>query len=1055
MEVHGGGISAPISPGFATNMSLAFYNGMPYLAFSDNTNGNKVTVRQFNGVTWTTIGQACFSQGQAYYNSLAIDPAGVPYIAFTDAANGNKATVMKYNGTAWVNVGPVGFSTNAIWEIKLLIDANGDPYVSFAHATTSIAYVMKFNGTSWINVGGGPASAGPGFGCDFALDLSGTPYISYSDSANLNRITVRKYNGTAWVNVGSQGFSSGHTFQSRIEILPSGNPIVTYGGYYGLYAKKFDVGGIASVLPNLICQGATVTFSASGGTSYNWTGPNSFISSASSPTLSNINLSQSGTYTVVISNSVCPASTILLSVPVNTVPNISVNSGSVCSGNSFTINPTGANTYTISGGNTIVSPTVNSTYTIAGTSLQGCPASNISISTVTVNSFTLPNVTVNSGSICNGQSFTMTQNGANTYTYSNGNAIVTPTTNTSYSVTGTSSLGCISSIPAICNVTVNTTPTLTVNSGTICAGETFTILPGGANTYTFSNGNIVTPTITTNFTITGTNTVGCNASIINTVNVNAQPTISVTSGAICIGDSYTIIPSGANTYTFSSGNAVVTPTSNSSYSVTGTSSLGCISSNTAVSSVTVNTLPVITVNSGAICNGQSFTIIPSGANTYTYSSGNSIVTPTTNTTYSVTGINSLGCIGSNTAISSITVYALPLISVNSGSICSSESFTIIPTGAITYTISGGLTIVNPTITTNYTVSGTDINNCTNTQITSVQVNTACVWPGDANSDGICNNVDVLELGLHYTSSGPARLNASNFWQPYDAANWIGTISNNKNLNHSDCDGDGIIDQNDTLAIYNNYNFTHPFKHSNSNTLNPQLTITPDQNILFNGQWGSSSIFLGDSLNTITNINGIAYTINYDNSLVEQDSIWLEYPSSFLNSNNLNFRKTDFTNSVLYTATTHTNNNNVTGNGKIAVLHYKISSALTSTSVLNIALSDANKSESPGLFTPITVGATTVMIGTDVGIKEIVFGNNFSISPNPTSRDLMIRVNGIFNDKNIHIEIINSLGQKVLHSEIEFTNSKTLLDISNLKSGVYFLQIFANQNLIGVKKVIKE
>ena len=89
-----------------------------------------------------------------------------------------------------------------------------------------------------------------------------------------------------------------------------------------------------------------------------------------------------------------------------------------------------------------------------------------------------------------------------------------------------------------------------------------------------------------------------------------QPTITVNSGSVCAGTSFTMAPSGASTYTYSSGTAVVTPTATSSYSVTGTNAAGCISSNTAVSTVTVNALPTITVNSGSVCAGSSFTMSP-------------------------------------------------------------------------------------------------------------------------------------------------------------------------------------------------------------------------------------------------------------------------------------------------------------------------------------------------------------------------------------------------------------------------------------------------------------
>jgi len=136
-----------------------------------------------------------------------------------------------------------------------------------------------------------------------------------------------------------------------------------------------------------------------------------------------------------------------------------------------------------------------------------------------------------------------------------------------------------------------------------------------------------------------------------TVNVVANPTIAVNSGSICSGTSFTITPSGASSYTFQGGNAMVSPTSTTSYTVIGASTFGCLSS-TVTSSVSVNPSPTLTVNSGSICVGQSFSMTPSGASTYTFSSGSSVVSPTASSVYTVTGTNS-GCVGSTT--SNVTV----------------------------------------------------------------------------------------------------------------------------------------------------------------------------------------------------------------------------------------------------------------------------------------------------------------------------------------------------------------------------------------------------------------
>jgi hypothetical protein len=179
------------------------------------------------------------------------------------------------------------------------------------------------------------------------------------------------------------------------------------------------------------------------------------------------------------------------------------------------------------------------------------------------------------------------------------------------------------------------------------------------------------------------------------VTVNSNPTIAVNNGSICSGQTFTISPSGAITYTIQGGSSTVSPAVNSTYSVIGTNSVGCVSSSFAICSVTVNPNPTVTVNSGSICSGQSFTVIPSGANIYTVQGGNYTVSPTTSTSYTLRGANQYGCLSQNTATSNIVVFANPTISINSGSICVGQSFTMLPTGAATYSFSSGTSIVSP------------------------------------------------------------------------------------------------------------------------------------------------------------------------------------------------------------------------------------------------------------------------------------------------------------------------------------------------------------------------
>jgi len=473
-----------------------------------------------------------------------------------------------------------------------------------------------------------------------------------------------------------------------------------------------------------ICLGNSATLSVMGADTYSWNTSATTSSIVVSPTTTS-------TYTVFATTTNGCSNVAIKTISVHPAPTISVNNGSVCIGNSYTITPNGASSYTYASAGPVVTPTVNQTYTITGVSAQGC--TNTAICNIVVNP--LPTISVNSGTICSSQSFTMIPTGAATYTFSNSNAVVTPTISDTYTVIGTSALGCTNS--AISTVSVKPQPTLSVNSGTICTGDSFTIIPNGANTYSFSSTlAIVTPTANETFTVIGTNSVGCTNSITSAVSVNPLPSITVNSGSICSGQSFTMIPSGAITYTFSNSNSVVTPTVTETYTVIGSSAFGC--TNTAMSIVSVQSLPTVSVNDGTTCAGQTFTISPTGAITYSYINAGPVVTPTVTDSYTITGASAFGC--TNSAVCNLTVFALPILNTSSSStlLCLGQTATLIASGANSYSWSSSGTnsfeIVSPSISTNYTVIGTDNNGCSNSSVVSVSVS-ACTDIANLDNEG--------------------------------------------------------------------------------------------------------------------------------------------------------------------------------------------------------------------------------------------------------------------------------------------------------------------------------
>jgi hypothetical protein len=286
-------------------------------------------------------------------------------------------------------------------------------------------------------------------------------------------------------------------------------------------------------------------------------------------------------------------------IPVTSTPT------AVCLGACATLSTSGMSTYTWSNGNngpsTSVCPTVAATYSVVSTNTLGCPVSGV----VSVGVNQLPNVNVNTldNSICVGAPFSFTATGASTYSWINGPATATNVTNpaapTTYTVIGTDALGC--SKTATIDVTLITLTTSISSPTAICRGKSTNISVSGVDpTYTYNwligtgfpfASLLVTPTITTTYTVNITDINGCMQTQTTMVTVNANPTLTASStrSMICKGESTGLNALGADTYTWTGGQSgasiTATPQVNTNYIVTGTNAAGCTHSTNVFISV--------------------------------------------------------------------------------------------------------------------------------------------------------------------------------------------------------------------------------------------------------------------------------------------------------------------------------------------------------------------------------------------------------------------------------------------------------------------------------------
>lgn len=269
---------------------------------------------------------------------------------------------------------------------------------------------------------------------------------------------------------------------------------------------------------------------------------------------------------------------------------------------------------------------------------------------------------------------------------------------------------------------------------------------------------------------------GTNSSYIGIDNIKYElpcpnPTLVVTSSTtgICSGNTFSIDVTGANTYTYSSGqntsSVTLTPTATTIYTVTGSSTPNCNSS--ATIAITVTQTPILSIPDVTVCAGVAATLAVTGASSYSWSTGSTsptiVETPTANATYTITGFN-----GDCSASKVVSVTIGTELSVNASSqqtlICSGKSATISSNGASSYSYTSGTftssantasAVVSPTANTVYTISASS-GSCTGSTTLIITVNPSPVIAISPASQTVCTN-----SSLTFTASGAASYSWTN------------------------------------------------------------------------------------------------------------------------------------------------------------------------------------------------------------------------------------------------------------------------------------------------------
>jgi len=526
-----------------------------------------------------------------------------------------------------------------------------------------------------------------------------------------------------------------------------------------------------------ICETDTITINAGNSTA-------TFAWSTGETTQSiSINAIASYQVTVTDTNSCSDSDTLNLNNYAQPLVDIGSDT-SICSGDSITIDPNNTGqTYQWSTGQASESISVDTAgiYSVTVTDANTCQnADTLQLSIYNLPVFSLQADT----SICFGDNLVLdAENAGASFVWQDGSTNQTLTVNSTgtYQVTVTDANTC--SNADTMTLGIYSLPIVSLGADTsICASDTLLLDAQNPTASFVWNTTQSTQTIEVNtagsYQVTVTDTNTCSAADTFTLSIFALPIVSLGADtSICDEDTLVLDaqnPTSSFVWQDASTSQTLVATNAATYGVTVTDTNTCSNSDELV--LSIYSLPIVNLGPDTnICLGDNYTLnaLNNGASyVWTGGSTNQTLIIDTAGTYGVTVTDANTC--SETDAMVLVINQLPVLSISPAdtSICLGESVvlqafgdaSIIWLNGVGFFPNGMTNSLSPTVTTTYTIEGTDSIGCVNTFTTDINVlplpNISITLPNDT----ICKNDTVSGFatgGVSYAwTTNSAQLNTT-------------------------------------------------------------------------------------------------------------------------------------------------------------------------------------------------------------------------------------------------------------------------------------------------------
>lgn len=440
----------------------------------------------------------------------------------------------------------------------------------------------------------------------------------------------------------------------------------------------------------------------------------------------------------------------------------------------------------------------------------------------------------------------------------------------------------------------------------------------------------------------------------------------------------------------------------------------------------------------------------------------------------------------------VIVVNPPIVNLEDTSICA-RAFTLhagVEQGVNTYAWSDtSNTLLGTTEALSITNSGvyilTIIDQCSNTFTDSVIVNLEgdCVWPGDVNTDGEVNMMDFIAWGHAFGDSGTARIDTGISFKAHEASeDWQSgfdsteTYAPNVNSKYADCDGNGIVDSLDLVAIVQNSTLDcniNPSTSSGTVALSIQTfqeEVDLEDTLYF-------EVHLTDFFNVdVDSVTGLLFSVNSNIPLekplsIDTDSSWMGIKGENLTT--LAISENSLNNGQSWNCThaglVRTDKKSGSGSGKIAESLFIITirdfgeiSSFEEQAHLLLSVNQGQLIKSDGSIVSVNTlesqSSISVVVNFPPGDPEVI-NAGFEIRkwyPNPATESSTLEVYSQNETKNT-LQLYNMMGSLIYEEAIELRPGINDINISTngLPSGMYFSVIKGKESNLYSDLLVKE